>query len=797
MAFAEEVKTTLQAYGASVSIVGDGTQGLEKAHSEKPNLILLCVELPQMSGYIVCNKLKKNPELKDIRLIIMSSAASPDTFEQHKKLKTRADDYLLKPFQMAELLNRVQQFITLPNPSSFSPPDFEQTHCDQYLAEGIEVVSEEGKESPPEQSQEINIEDSSEDEYEIEDDYILDEELKDGEIARIDLASDLDHDIALATDAAFAALELPGIGPEHAPSEDIQVMLPSEAATDEAMLTSGEPITAPPVVALEVDEASGEGDEIELEESTVERRLLQEKEDQGKALTQEGAEASSLKQVATSSAEEERLKHRLAQLEEENRRLSEELQRARSTRAPGGTSASRERELLDLRETINRKEKEILDLRDDVDAKERQNLDHKDKIRELEHKIRDMDEKLLRMEREIMTSQEKVQGLEEDKLRLGQNEKNSIEQLEQATSAIEQVHHELQELKRKGEEALQRKESELAETIQAGQQALAVLTDEKNAEIQGLNASHQRAREQLTEEHAQALEQSQRAHEEALRQLEQAQAQKLQELEQQLKGAEQTHRQALEEQGKAHQREKELEEKYRAHLAVLEDEHRQVLANLSADQANALEMRQAQQSQELGQMQEKCAAELAALKEEHQAALEQQRQQYQVQLAALKNEHQQQSDTFAQTQQGQLANLSERHRGEIETLAVQFKREKEELLSQIKYLGHDLNDLKKKLTDTENVLSDAQQHIQLLHSDLNTSKDTVANQQETIRQQESQAEALKGQLSQVFTKMQNDDALVEKAKRAMAVAITLLEEQKKVIGEEAKPPLELPPLPPQ
>ena len=66
---------------------------------------------------------------------------------------------------------------------------------------------------------------------------------------------------------------------------------------------------------------------------------------------------------------------------------------------------SRDREVLDLREVINRKEKEVLDLKDDVDAKERQILDHKDRVRELERRLRDMDEKVLMVQREMVVGE--------------------------------------------------------------------------------------------------------------------------------------------------------------------------------------------------------------------------------------------------------------------------------------------------------------------------------------------------------------------------------------------------------
>src|SRR5207253_3099621 len=57
------------------------------------------------------NKLKKDLQLKDVPLIIISSESSQETFEQHKKLRTRAEDYVHKPIAFGELLQHMQSFV--------------------------------------------------------------------------------------------------------------------------------------------------------------------------------------------------------------------------------------------------------------------------------------------------------------------------------------------------------------------------------------------------------------------------------------------------------------------------------------------------------------------------------------------------------------------------------------------------------------------------------------------------------------------------------------------------------------
>ncbi len=110
-AFAAQLSAALQQIGFSTETIEDGPQGLARAKESAPDLIALCVELPKMSGYAVCNKLKKNKKLRAIPLVIMSAEATPETFEQHRKLKTRADEYILKTpsFDVDEFLTKVRE----------------------------------------------------------------------------------------------------------------------------------------------------------------------------------------------------------------------------------------------------------------------------------------------------------------------------------------------------------------------------------------------------------------------------------------------------------------------------------------------------------------------------------------------------------------------------------------------------------------------------------------------------------------------------------------------------------------
>ncbi len=119
--FAGELRAELGRLGATVQVVDDGNVGLQAASTDRPDLILLSIELPRMNGFSVCNKLKKDPHLKDVPLVIMSSESSEETFEQHRKLRTRAEDYIHKPIAFGELLQHIRAFVPLERPARPTP----------------------------------------------------------------------------------------------------------------------------------------------------------------------------------------------------------------------------------------------------------------------------------------------------------------------------------------------------------------------------------------------------------------------------------------------------------------------------------------------------------------------------------------------------------------------------------------------------------------------------------------------------------------------------------------------------
>jgi CheY-like chemotaxis protein len=132
--FSQTLKSGFSAYDCEITIVEDGEEGIALAGSSSPDLILLSIELPRMNGFSVCNKLKRNKDLKTVPLVLLSSEATEETFEQHKRLRTRADVYVHKPVTVAELVQRLDGIASLVRSGS-EEEEFEEIAIDDELEE--------------------------------------------------------------------------------------------------------------------------------------------------------------------------------------------------------------------------------------------------------------------------------------------------------------------------------------------------------------------------------------------------------------------------------------------------------------------------------------------------------------------------------------------------------------------------------------------------------------------------------------------------------------------------------------
>lgn len=99
----------LKKHGYNILTASNGQEALDMIKKESPDLVLLDLRLPLISGQDVCKKIKSDPELKNIAVIIFTASASIDIIEKAKTLG--ADDHLIKPFDSEQLLSTVKKFI--------------------------------------------------------------------------------------------------------------------------------------------------------------------------------------------------------------------------------------------------------------------------------------------------------------------------------------------------------------------------------------------------------------------------------------------------------------------------------------------------------------------------------------------------------------------------------------------------------------------------------------------------------------------------------------------------------------
>ncbi len=102
----ELVSFSLQFGGFTVVQAANGAEAVERAQAEKPDLILMDVRMPRMTGYEACKQMKQMPEIRDIPVVFLS--AKGQETEIQTGLEVGAEEYILKPFAPDELVKQVQ-----------------------------------------------------------------------------------------------------------------------------------------------------------------------------------------------------------------------------------------------------------------------------------------------------------------------------------------------------------------------------------------------------------------------------------------------------------------------------------------------------------------------------------------------------------------------------------------------------------------------------------------------------------------------------------------------------------------
>ncbi len=110
----------------------NGEEGLRKAQTHRPDIILLDVEMPDINGYDVCRTLKEDPELRETPVMFLS--AKTDLAERIKGYGSGADDYIVKPFAASELKARIEVLYQYKKKSAQLKKDIKQAQQTAEIA---------------------------------------------------------------------------------------------------------------------------------------------------------------------------------------------------------------------------------------------------------------------------------------------------------------------------------------------------------------------------------------------------------------------------------------------------------------------------------------------------------------------------------------------------------------------------------------------------------------------------------------------------------------------------------------
>jgi two-component system cell cycle response regulator len=126
----------LAGHGYRLLTAENGREALDKAFSENPDLILLDILMPELNGFEVTRKLKKDPRTKNIPIILVTGLDTPES--RNTGLEAGAEDFLNKPVNAVELQTRVKSMLSL---KQYRDELSVRDHSEDMLAEALGVTA--------------------------------------------------------------------------------------------------------------------------------------------------------------------------------------------------------------------------------------------------------------------------------------------------------------------------------------------------------------------------------------------------------------------------------------------------------------------------------------------------------------------------------------------------------------------------------------------------------------------------------------------------------------------------------
>jgi CheY-like chemotaxis protein len=343
--FAQGLSSAITARGFIATLATNSEQGMTMAKQQNPDLIVVCVEAQPTNGYMLCTRLKKDEALKGIPVILTSANATPDSFEKHKKLKTRAEEYLIKPFAPLLMLEKASALLGVELPAEVQEDEIVAVE-DEPLGLGDLV---EGEDEPISLSEA----DAQEAHSAPGEDAVVVEEVEEVEVNEEPAAHAQDDDLDMF-DKAFDSLGGPAVTPQADSTQRFVETPPAEEPAPEVAHPADEAVLD--TLTHHEDSAAAE-EAAPAAEDDVRAQLETRVAELEQALAERDAELGQAKKGAASSSEVLKLKEAKNKADKEVLRLKEELN-------------AKEKELVDLQEMQTSLEGQAQQLKDDAVKRE-------------------------------------------------------------------------------------------------------------------------------------------------------------------------------------------------------------------------------------------------------------------------------------------------------------------------------------------------------------------------------------------------------------------------------------------
>jgi DNA-binding response OmpR family regulator len=108
----ELLRVNFEIEGFDVICATDGEEGLQRAQSEHPDVVISDIMMPRRDGLQLLSELKRDPDTENLPVILLSAKAQKSEVQQG--LDLGADDYITKPFDPLELIDRLNAVMTRP-----------------------------------------------------------------------------------------------------------------------------------------------------------------------------------------------------------------------------------------------------------------------------------------------------------------------------------------------------------------------------------------------------------------------------------------------------------------------------------------------------------------------------------------------------------------------------------------------------------------------------------------------------------------------------------------------------------